>query len=342
MPAETITTTLPSIVTLDHCPLCSNSNFSVLFDAKDIMFDLPGTFSIVKCDTCGFMFTNPRPTSTDLGMYYPAEYGPYHKKIEQKNKKRTQALRKQGLRRFFNKYLSTFKNYGYWVPELPRDSIVLDLGCSNGDFLAGLASRGWQLHGVELAEEPANYARMVHGLEVVHGTIEDATFPDCYFDAVFAFMLVEHLEDPVSTLHEVNRVLVDEGYLVFSIPNASSWQFNVFRSNWRPLEIPRHMSHFTPKSVSSLLQTTGFSLEQIIFQRSISDVFITIGYWMRNRKIMPKFSEILIDFPKRRGRITRAILLPIEWLEAILGHSSRMTVIARKRYQPDDTKCSQQ
>jgi 2-polyprenyl-3-methyl-5-hydroxy-6-metoxy-1,4-benzoquinol methylase len=265
-----------------------------------------------------------------LGMYYPDDYGPYKKQLNVNGEKSSSILAKAKTNKLLSRVFSTFQNFGYWIPPLPPGATALDIGCANGDFLLGLAERNWSLYGVELAEEPAAFARDVLGLNVYTGTLEDADFPDGFFDVIFAFMVVEHLTDPLVTLREVKRTLKHGGYFVISVPNAGSWQLKVFRGAWRPLEVPRHMSHFTPKTIHLLMEKSGLSLEKIIFQRTVSDIIVTIGYWLRNSGVKPNFGQKLINFPKTRGLLTRFLLLPFEWLQAVARQSSRMTVISRK------------
>ena len=59
------------------CPLGCSKSDEVILTGCDLLHDLPGEFTVVKCRTCGLMRTNPRPTSDTIGFYYPDNYGPY-------------------------------------------------------------------------------------------------------------------------------------------------------------------------------------------------------------------------------------------------------------------------
>ena len=59
------------------CPLdCPRSDETIL-TGRDLINGLPGTFTIVRCRTCGLMRTNPRPAPGSMGFFYPDDYGPY-------------------------------------------------------------------------------------------------------------------------------------------------------------------------------------------------------------------------------------------------------------------------
>ena len=55
---------------------CS-SNDEIILASRDLLHDLPGIFTVVKCSNCGLMRTNPRPSPDTIGFYYPENYGPY-------------------------------------------------------------------------------------------------------------------------------------------------------------------------------------------------------------------------------------------------------------------------
>jgi len=52
------------------------------------------------------------------------------------------------------------------------------------------------------------------------------------------------------------------------VPNVGSWDFRKFNQDWYCLKLPRHLVHFDPKSLSSMMELEGMkvlSLEQIGF-----------------------------------------------------------------------------
>ncbi|MCG7928200.1 MAG: class I SAM-dependent methyltransferase, partial [Candidatus Thiodiazotropha taylori] len=58
------------------CPLgCSPADEKVL-TGHDRINNLPGEFDVVRCGNCGLLRTDPRPTPTSIGFYYPDDYSP--------------------------------------------------------------------------------------------------------------------------------------------------------------------------------------------------------------------------------------------------------------------------
>jgi SAM-dependent methyltransferase len=75
-------------------------------------------------------------------------------------------------------------------------------------------SAGWKTSGVELSKSVTQFARDERHLDVFTGTVEQAAYPEGYFDAVTLWDVIEHLDDPISTLAEIHRIMAPAGILV--------------------------------------------------------------------------------------------------------------------------------
>ena len=56
--------------------------------------------------------------------------------------------------------------------------------------------------------------------------------------------------------------------MVIEVPNIDSLGFRFFRNKWQPLEIPTHLNHFGPKTLSKVILSDEKS--QIIRKRYFS------------------------------------------------------------------------
>lgn len=151
----------------------------------------------------------------------------------------------------------------------PRETRVLDVGCSRGQFVRTAADLGFRAEGVEPAPHVAAAAR-ASGLTVHAGLLEEQGFADGTFDALTLFEVVEHLRQPIVLLRECRRVLAPGGILMLSTGNARSWTVSAMGARWDYFHIAKdggHVSFFNPASIRLLATRSGFETERIETRR---------------------------------------------------------------------------
>lgn len=244
-----------------QCPSCGETGCDVLFSGPD--FD-SGTvrFAVCRCRTCGLVRTGPRPSDEELGRYYSV---PYYGTGQAKFSGPAEAIT-----RFFNNLRA--KEIRSRLGQGPGEGRrVLDIGCGRGRLLAALRDMGYECHGVERNEFPAGDTTRDITLHI--GDLKDCAFENGSFDAVIIWHALEHFGDPVETVRESARILRKGGLLAIAVPNFGSMQSSLFRRNWFHLDLPRHLYHFTPQTLTGILKhfgfavvsSTTFSAEQNIF-----------------------------------------------------------------------------
>ncbi|HML25019.1 MAG TPA: class I SAM-dependent methyltransferase [Aggregatilinea sp.] len=112
-----------------------------------------------------------------------------------------------------------------WVP--PRDdALILDCACGRGFYLNMYRTvSGARLVGLELDDEIIRKAQhnvgSLPGVTLTRGNIYRLPFPDNYFDGVLLSEILEHIDDDVTGLREVYRVLKPGGVVAITVPNAN-------------------------------------------------------------------------------------------------------------------------
>jgi 2-polyprenyl-3-methyl-5-hydroxy-6-metoxy-1,4-benzoquinol methylase len=172
--------------------------------------------------------------------------------------------------------MPTFSRGLQQLGELLTPGRILDVGCSYGAFMMLAQESGWEAYGVELNSSAVQFAREQRHLNVYQGTIEQAAYPAEHFDAVTLWDVIEHFDSPVSTLREIHRVLAPGGVLsIFTINQESLLTtvghalYKMSLSKWKSLmslfyDI-HHNFFFSPRSISYLLNDTGFEVREIQF-----------------------------------------------------------------------------
>jgi len=182
----------------------------------------------------------------------------------------------------------------------PRELQLLDVGCSSGALLAVASKLGFQVSGVEPAEQAAATANS-RGFDVFPGVLQEANYPANNFDIVTMFEVVEHLIDPINVGREIHRILKPGGLLIIGTGNADSWTVQFLGSKWEYLDIGSHGGHisfFNPESIRKLAVESGFRATAIQTRR------VNLA---ERRDVSPAVYEI--------AKILREFLaLPARWL----------------------------
>lgn len=291
------------------CVLCGSDQAAVSIAAKN--FDpQPGNtdawFHVVRCRTCGLEFTNPRPSSALLPSFYPPHYYAYQPtglgsaQHPKKLWERVEAWTKVGIRRAFYGYPAAGGAAERWLLRcllwplwlrmrwLGKDLKImpyrgqgrfLEVGCGTGSSLAYQREYGLTVAGVEWNASAARAARERYGLDVRAGTLEEAKFPSGSFDVIFMSHVFEHLPNPAAALDEMHRILEAGGLVILKVPSISSASAQRFGPHWLGLDLPRHLYHFSPSTITRLLEQHGFAV------RAVRQDVGSWGWWRESRRL---------------------------------------------------------
>lgn len=106
-----------------------------------------------------------------------------------------------------------------YVPD--RKAQVLDCGFMHGKFIEFLQNAGYEnVHGLDFVNQTFYGDPQRAKLQAIDLNTETFPYPDAYFDAVTAWGLPEHLENPYHFLREVHRVLKPGGIYIATWPNV--------------------------------------------------------------------------------------------------------------------------
>jgi 2-polyprenyl-3-methyl-5-hydroxy-6-metoxy-1,4-benzoquinol methylase len=227
-----------------RCNLCEDDNAKALITTSDLTYGTPGQFTIVRCRNCGLAYLNPRPDASEIGAFYPPNYGEHVASASPNPFALAEAAMVHRRCR--------------------RPGRILEIGCAAGYFLGAMRELGWEVAGVEPDPEAARKAASVDGATVKTGILQQGDFENSSFDAVALWSVLEHLHNPLDTMKIISGLLKPDGHLFFGIPNFGSLERKVFGSRWFGLDVPRHLYHFTPSTVRKLLSAAGLEPVEIM------------------------------------------------------------------------------
>jgi SAM-dependent methyltransferase len=111
-----------------------------------------------------------------------------------------------------------------------RGKRILDVGCGIGDLGFMLAEQGAHVVGVELDARKVESANRIarkwsfeeERLRFIAGDVTELEQMKLgQFDAIFCLALLEHIQDDIGLLHQMQQMLHPAGFLMLEVPSAS-------------------------------------------------------------------------------------------------------------------------
>jgi SAM-dependent methyltransferase len=265
---------LTALATVDApCPLCRSDRAERVWSTPDRAFAVPGVYTVARCSACGFLYQRPRVREDCLELCYPDHY-PRHQEPSPRSPFKESPARVRAVRYALARSLgyarvahevgistrvrarALLRRLRWACPPWVGQGRYLDVGCGSGGTLGVAKALGWRVSGIEMDEAAAAKARrFTDDLHV--GDILEARFADDAFDVVSAFHVLEHVVDPVAVVRRMLEWLTPGGRLIIEVPNAGGLGARLFGRSWVGLELPRHLSHFTPTTLERTVRAAG-------------------------------------------------------------------------------------
>ncbi|MBA2382639.1 MAG: methyltransferase domain-containing protein [Chloroflexi bacterium] len=136
--------------------------------------------------------------------------------------------------------------------RVSRGGTVFEIGCGLGFLLHQLRIEGFDAVALDVAEMVVDLNR-ADGFRVWHGTLDTLPADFVQPEAVVAFFMLHHLEDPVAMLRGVRERWPGVPLLI-----AQYGPSNVTRHTNLA---PRNLSHWNERSLARALQIAGYHVE---------------------------------------------------------------------------------
>lgn len=257
------------------CPICEAS--------EGIPIHREGSFQMVKCPSCQFIYLNPRPTNEALYDFYQ-HYLP---------------IEGSSIRAWQKMMHPVFKRAARLIQQKRERGRLLDIGAGFGFFLSEMKGRGWEVFGVEISQKAMDYARDILGLTLYSEPLEKVGFPENHFDVITGFYVIEHLPHPMAFLKECHRILKPGGFLLLRYPHTTPIK-NLLRFlgiKNQLYDLPAHLSDFSPEIIQRCMEKAGFEgCEHIIGEYTLPS-----GLGKRTASILfGNISEVLYSLSLKR------------------------------------------
>jgi 2-polyprenyl-3-methyl-5-hydroxy-6-metoxy-1,4-benzoquinol methylase len=236
----------------NNCLICGSADIAFVLKAKDETVS-GEYFEIWQCNNCTLRFTQDVPDEKNIGGYYKSSTYISHSNTS------------KGL---INKLYHTVRSFTLQSKRKlvekesgKRKGNLLDIGAGTGAFASIMKKSGWNVTALEPDESARANAKKDFNIELSPSEDVFKLQPDS-FDVITLWHVLEHVHELHTYLDTFHSLLIKGGTLIIAVPNYTSYDAKAYLNYWAAYDVPRHLYHFSPQSMSMLLNNHQFKLVQ--------------------------------------------------------------------------------
>ena len=235
------------------CPVCNSISIHPVLDIQDYTVSQE-VFEVWHCNDCSFRFTQNIPAVSNIGPYYQSSNYVSHSDTQ------------EGLihRIYHLVRIHTLKVKRKLIQHATglKKGVLLDVGAGTGAFSKTMQDAGWNVTGLEPDDTARRNALEKNGLNLLDPN-NLYQLADNSFDAITMWHVLEHVHDLHGYLNKYYSILRKNGRLIIAVPNYTSYDARVYQQYWAAYDVPRHLYHFSPESMSKFAASKGFKINAV-------------------------------------------------------------------------------
>lgn len=232
------------------CPVCKNDALTLSLHCTDYSLTQE-QFDIIECPNCTLRSTFPKPPIDKIAPYYNfTDYISHTDINEGWMNKLYHTIRKRTLAQKTKWIQSLFTGF---------KGNILEIGAGTGAFANAMTNKGWNVTALEPDELTRKRAKENYNVELL--PIESLyNLPQNSFDVITLWHVLEHVHDLNGYFDAFRNLLKHNGRLIIAVPNYTSFDAKYYKSFWAAYDVPRHLYHFSPKSMKTLSDHYNFKI----------------------------------------------------------------------------------
>jgi SAM-dependent methyltransferase len=221
----------------------------------------------------------------------------------------------QEYRGRFNQYWWARRFYAELIRRYAPPGKVLEIGCGLGHVLARLED-SFETHGIDVSAFAIDRAREnAPKSKLTVAPAEAVASLDGPFDAIAAFHVVEHLEDPMGVIAGCASATRTGGVLIFATPNPEAPFAEKKGDRWFGRRDPTHISLKPPGEWLRLTREAGYRI-----RKTFGDGLWDVPYV----PIIPSIIQLaLVGWPMAIQTATAVPFLPVRFSESLIVVAER-------------------
>ncbi|MFZ1748695.1 MAG: class I SAM-dependent methyltransferase [Saprospiraceae bacterium] len=234
---------------ITKCEVCQSDNIRIAQTVTDHSISKE-KFNIAECQDCGFTFTQNPPLEAECGIYYQSEDYISHSNTNKGIIFRVYHMVRKIMLGQKSRLLKKYK-------ATPR---LLDIGSGTGYFLKYMSDHGYEVEGIEVDDGARAYSQENFKLKVNPPDILKNGGIKQQFGYITLWHVLEHLYGPNEYWQIFHQLLEASGYLLVAVPNHLSSDAKHYGEYWAAYDVPRHLWHFNPHTLSLMAENNGFEV----------------------------------------------------------------------------------
>ncbi len=198
----------------------------------------------VLCQSCGLVWTDPRPSSDQNRKFYAEQYRLQYKSTHVPKRKHV-----------YRETLRAIARYQAINSLVKPGRKLLDVGSGAGFFPYVAHQQGLDAQGIEPNRGFAEYAGETFDIPTTNAFFQDVDIPKETFDLITLNHVLEHVEDPCATLGQLCAWLKNDGYLVVEVPNIEA----IYHAPKNRFHVG-HLYNFNPVNLEHLGAKAGLAV----------------------------------------------------------------------------------
>lgn len=232
------------------CPVCDSPAIKNVLQVKDhtVSGEL---FTVAECQSCTLRFTQNVPDENTIAPYYKSENYISHTNTSKGFiNKLYQSVRKRTIEK---KRKLIEQDTGI------KKGKIVDVGSGIGSFISEMKQHGWDATGLEPDADARKVAKELYGLELAD-IAQFYHLPADHFDAITLWHVLEHVHDLSKYVQQLRTLLTEKGKLFIAVPNYTAADATRYKEYWAAYDVPRHLYHFSPLSIETLMKKNGLKV----------------------------------------------------------------------------------
>ncbi|HEY0030185.1 MAG TPA: class I SAM-dependent methyltransferase [Bacteroidia bacterium] len=237
------------------------------------------TTTIMKCDSCDLIFSNPQPVPFDISDHYGVPPESYWKEDYFRQNDH-----------YFQTEIDQLKKFR----SFDKGAKALDIGAGLGKCMIALDKAGFETFGLEPSEpfyKKALETMKINPYKLKLGMVEAVDYPENEFDFITFGAVLEHLYSPGESIVQALKWLKPQGIIQIEVP-SSNWLTNKLINFYYRLNGSDYVGNISPMHSPFHLYEFGLKSFQLHGKKNNYEI-IFYEYYVCNT-YMPKIVDFLI------------------------------------------------